>query len=134
VVYGMTTVGAAIAAQDHVQLLWPSFVYPFRATMADRMGPFRHYIPEWMVPQDPGVVESFYLGRENFLRPEILAAWIVPIASWFVWLVARRKRHTGVLAVRSSGSLPRLPIKCTLLMPIAPLRLSAALLRRWRRL
>jgi len=84
----MTTVGAAIAAQDHVQLLWPTFVYPFRATMADRMGPFRHYIPEWMVPQDPGVVESFYLGRENFLRPEILAAWIVPIASWFVWLVA----------------------------------------------
>lgn len=88
VAYGLTTVGAAISAQDEVQYLLPMYVYPFRRAQEDRMGPFRQFIPTWMVPQDPAVVEPYYLGRENFWRPEILRAWIVPLIAWMAWLLA----------------------------------------------
>jgi hypothetical protein len=88
VVYGITTVAAAIAAHDEAQFLLPMMVFPFRKTQDDTMGPFRQYIARWLVPQDPAVVEPYYLGRENFWRPEILGAWIVPLLCWTAWLAA----------------------------------------------
>ena len=67
VIYGISTVAAGIAAQDEVMQLFPMFVYPFRATQATAMGPFRAYIPGWLVPQDPAIVEPYYIGGETFL-------------------------------------------------------------------
>jgi hypothetical protein len=88
VIYGLTTVAAGIAAQDEVQYLLPMYVYPFRATQADPMGPFRQYIPAWLVPQDPEVVEPYYAGHGSFWEPEILRAWLVPLLAWMAWLLA----------------------------------------------
>ena len=81
-------VAASIAAQDEAQYLLPMFVYPFRATQEWSMGPFREFIPRWMVPQDPAVVEPYYLGGGSFWAAERLAAWAVPLLHWLVWLMA----------------------------------------------
>jgi hypothetical protein len=86
VIYGITTVAAGIAAQDEVMQVFPMFVYPFRATQADAMGPFRQYIPAWLVPQDPNVVEPYYLGGGTFWTAKLLLAWAVPLLSWMLWL------------------------------------------------
>lgn len=88
VIYGITTVAASIAAQDEAQFLLPMFVYPFRASVEHRMGPFRQYIPTWLVPQDPAIVEPYYLGHTTFWTPERIAAWAIPLFNWFVWLLA----------------------------------------------
>src|ERR1044071_608592 len=45
VIYAISTVAAAIAAQDEVMQLFPMLVYPFRATQDTDMGPFRAFIP-----------------------------------------------------------------------------------------
>ena len=88
VVYGLTTVGASIAAQDEAQFLLPMVVYPFRESQTEWAGAFRPYIPKWMVPQNPAVVEPYYGGRTNFWDPAILRAWLVPVAAWMAWLLA----------------------------------------------
>jgi hypothetical protein len=88
VIYGLATVGAAIGAQDEAQFLFPMYVYPFRASLEDRAGWYRPYVPDWMIPKDPAVVEPYYRGRENFWRPEILSAWLVPLGAWLIWLAA----------------------------------------------
>ena len=49
----------AIAAYDEAQYLLPMYVYPFRATQKDDMGPFRQYIPTWLTPQDPAAGLNF---------------------------------------------------------------------------
>ncbi|MDX1933819.1 MAG: DUF6785 family protein [Capsulimonadales bacterium] len=85
VIYGISTVAASIAAQDEAQFLFPMYVYPFRETQADRMGPFRQFIPTWMVPQDPAIVEPLYTGHVNFWEPERVRAWAIPVACWLVW-------------------------------------------------
>ena len=46
VIYGISTVAAAIAAQDEVQFLLPMWVYPFRASQKDNMVAFQQYIPD----------------------------------------------------------------------------------------
>lgn len=87
VIYGLTTVAASIAAQDEAQYLLPMFVFPFRATQDRDMGPFRQYLPHWLAPQDPAVVEPYYLGGGSFWKPELLAAWLVPFLHWMGWLM-----------------------------------------------
>ncbi len=87
-IYGITTVAASIAAQDEAQYLLPMFVYPFRATLEQRAGPFRQFIPEWLVPQDPAIVEPYYSGHTTFWTAERIIAWAVPLVNWFVWLLA----------------------------------------------
>lgn len=88
VAYGLATVGAAIGAQDEAQYLWPMYLWPFRASQEDAAGPFRQFIPGWMIPQDPAIVEPYYLGREIFWRPGIYRAWLLPLSVWLLWLLA----------------------------------------------
>lgn len=88
VVYGLSTVAAAIGSQDQVMQLWPMYVFPFRASQNETMGKFRQYIPEWMVPQAPDVVEPYYIGGTTFWQPRLLLAWLVPFLCWMTWLIA----------------------------------------------
>jgi hypothetical protein len=88
VIYGLTTVAAAIGSQDAVMQLFPMFVFPFRATQVDTMRRFRPMIPEWLAPRDPAVVEPYYYGATNFWQPEFIKAWLVPMGVWMLWLTA----------------------------------------------
>jgi hypothetical protein len=88
VIFGMTTVAAGIAAQDAVMQLVPLYLFPFRATQADSMVPFRRHIPAWIVPQESEIVEPYYRGSGSFWTVEPLLAWMVPLATWMVYLVA----------------------------------------------
>ena len=85
-VYGLTTVAAAVAAYDEAQYLLPTYVYPFRESQNDAMGPFRQYIPTWMVPQTLEVIAPYHAGNDTFWRPALLRAWAVPLLVWTGWL------------------------------------------------
>lgn len=87
VIFGMTTVAAGIAAQDEVMQLLPLYVFPFRASQAGAMGPFRQYIPRWLVPQDPDTVALYYKGASSFWTAERVAAWLLPLLVWAGYLV-----------------------------------------------
>jgi hypothetical protein len=87
VIFGMTTVAAGIAAQDSVMQLLPVYLFPFRASQAGAMGPFRQYIPGWMIPHDPGVVEPYYGGDSSFWSAGHIAAWLVPLLAWMSYLI-----------------------------------------------
>lgn len=87
-VYAIATVAAGIAAQDQVQYLLPMWVYPFRATQTEDMGSFRAYIAPWLIPQDPNIVEPYYVGGINFWQWPLLRAWLVPLLVWMAWLIA----------------------------------------------
>lgn len=86
VIYGLTTVGASISAWDEVQYLLPMYTFPFRGSQDNAMGPYRQYIPTWLVAQDPKVLLSYQQGRDTLWRPENLLAWAIPLLSWLVWL------------------------------------------------
>jgi len=88
VIYGLSTVAAAIAGQDELQFLLPMFVFPFRATQNETMGKFREHIPAWLVPQSPRIVEPYYVGGTTFWTAERVAAWAIPLLNWMVWLMA----------------------------------------------
>jgi hypothetical protein len=88
VIYAISTVAASIAAQDQVMQVFPMMVYPFRATQAEAIEPFRGYIPAWLVPQDPAIVEPYYVGGQSFWQLHLLRAWLLPICSWMLWLTA----------------------------------------------
>jgi hypothetical protein len=86
-IFAMTTVAAAIAAQDSVMQLLPIHLYPFRASQAGAMGPFRQFIPRWMIPQEPGVVEPYYEGDSTLWSLERLTAWTIPLLVWMAYLL-----------------------------------------------
>lgn len=86
VIYGLTTVAASIGSQDAAMELLPMYVYPFRATQEGLMGPFRQFIQPWLAPQDPAIVEPYYLGQVSFWTPERMWAWAMPLLTWMVWL------------------------------------------------
>ena len=88
VVYGITTVAASIAAQDEAQYLFPVYAYFFRESQADRAGPFRQYVPEWMVPQSKAIIEPLYSGLTYFWQAELVLAWAIPVLCWMAWLIA----------------------------------------------
>ncbi|MCA1596900.1 MAG: hypothetical protein LC772_10825, partial [Chloroflexi bacterium] len=88
VIYTVTTVAASIGAADELMQLFPVWVYPFRATQKDLMGPFLRYIPHWLAPRSPAVVEPYYLGLTNFFTPALLRAWAVPFFFWMTWIAA----------------------------------------------
>lgn len=103
IIYGLTTVGASIAAHDEVQYLIPMYTWPFRESQDDRAGPFRHYIPEWMTPQSKEILLPYQQGNDSFWRPEYLQAWAIPLLCWtanmaalgavmWAWNVLLRKR------------------------------------------
>lgn len=88
VIFGMTTVAASISAMDEVMNLLPTYVYPFRASQEESMGPFRSYVPHWFVPHDSRIVEPYYLGSTSFWTAERLSAWAVPLLCWMSYLIA----------------------------------------------
>ncbi len=88
VVFGMVTVAASIGAQDELQYLLPTMVYPFRQAQNRDSGEFRKFIPEWYAPRDPSVVEPYYQGNRSFWDPQFLIPWLIPVAVWIVWTMA----------------------------------------------
>ncbi len=88
VVYGLSTVAAAIAAQDQLMQLWPMMVFPFRANQVETAALLKPNIPTWMVPQDPRIVEPYYMGGVSFWTWERISAFLVPAVAWLSWLAA----------------------------------------------
>lgn len=88
VIYGLSTVAAAIGSQDAVMQLVPMFLYPFREAVKLDAGPYRKFISPLLIPQDPAVVEPYYYGATNFWQPHLLKAWLVPLSIWMLWLMA----------------------------------------------
>ena len=80
------------------------FLFPFRASQEAAAGPYRQYIPPWLIPRDPAVVEPYYLGGgasipvkkslldsadfkkglKPFEKPEVYAESAATVRAWRV--------------------------------------------------
>jgi hypothetical protein len=63
------------------------FVYPFRKSQDELMGPFRENIPLELAPRDPAIVETYYTGGVSFWTADRMSAFLVPFVAWMVWLL-----------------------------------------------
>jgi len=91
ILFTVVTVSAVMAGFDLTQNLPPILMLPFHyANEANRWSRFFPHIPSWLAPADPVVVKGFFTGQTSFFRPEILRAWLVPIAAWsgFILVIA----------------------------------------------
>ena len=82
---------------------------------------FRQFIPAWLVPQDPAVVEPYYLGGGTFWRPGCWPPGPCRSSAWMLWL--RRLGRDDVGMERD----PAPPLDGP-----RPARLSRACSSRWR--
>ena len=87
-IFGITTVGGAIAATDEAMQLIPHYAYLFRAAQSGTTAPLRPFVPGWLVPHSPQIIEPYYLGNASFWTPERLAAWALPLLCWMAYLTA----------------------------------------------
>lgn len=45
-------------------------------------------LPRWLTVQDKNALRGFYMGSDNFWRPEYLSAWLPPMSAWMAFLLA----------------------------------------------
>ena len=43
-------------------------------------GPFRQFVPTWLVPQSKEIIEPLYAGHTTFWTWERVAAWSIPVS------------------------------------------------------
>ncbi len=88
-IYTMVCIGSAIAGIDFVQSLMPIFTYSFRMASPENKWDkiLNPYMPKWLTVQDPRVIRGFYEGGVSFYRPYIVAAWLLPVAMWTLFIV-----------------------------------------------
>lgn len=86
VVYGMVAAGGAFSAYDCMQFVIPTILYPFHYAASDAsLLRVQQYLPSWLAPRSPAVVEPYYLGRTSFFRPLFLQAWLGPLIVWLLF-------------------------------------------------
>jgi len=88
-VYVMVNIATALGSHDMIQVLLPALVHPFKfATPENRWDAmFVPWLPEWLTVRDPVAVNAFFRGNASFYDPRILAAWLVPLAMWTVFII-----------------------------------------------
>jgi len=99
VIYSMLAVSSVIAGWSFVSRVMGWIATPvYRATAENRWSDlFGRYLPVWLVPSDPTALQYFYEGRSSFWQPANLAAWIIPLLVWVLFLLA----FMGVMACMS---------------------------------
>ncbi len=88
VIYSMVAVATGVSGFGMIQFLiniLPAGGY--YATPVNQYERFLHWIPQWLVPHGHKVVTDFYIGHASWLRPDVLAAWALPVTAWSLFLV-----------------------------------------------
>ena len=90
--YGMLCLGTCAAGYGFVQILINQMAAPFYPNNATSSSGFQDriwpYIPAWLAPRDPAVINGFFRGNSTLYDPQVLAGWAVPVLAWTAFIFA----------------------------------------------
>ncbi len=89
-IYSMACLGAVASSKDFNQMLVPVMTWSFQmANPANNWNAlFNDDLPTWLTVRDPAALRGLYEGGTTLYRPDLLAAWILPIAMWVAFAAA----------------------------------------------
>ena len=90
VLYSMLCIGTCAAGYGFVQQLINQMASPFYYASGgngfkDRFNP---YVPAWLAPQDPDVINGFFRGNRSLYDGVVLRGWAIPVLSWSAFIFA----------------------------------------------
>lgn len=84
-VYIMIAVSGVLTGYSHIQTLMPTLAMVIvRATAENRWARFHEHLPGWLFPKDPEALRGLFSGESRVPWGE----WLVPLCSWFLFLMA----------------------------------------------
>jgi len=89
-IYMMLAVAGTFCSHDMFQILMPMLAYPkYAANPENRWDELilRH-VPSWAIVTDKEALDGLAVGNATLYKPNILAAWLRPLAFWWVFLLA----------------------------------------------
>jgi len=88
-IYGMVCVGSAIAGHDMMPILIQMMAYPARYGTPENnwTGLFGKHLPDWLMVNDPTVLNGYYSGHSSLYSYDILSAWLAPAVLWILCLL-----------------------------------------------
>lgn len=97
-IYAFLCVGVTINSVGVARLLFPNItaVYYFQ-TPENNFSTLQQYMPSWLTPQDPQVIQDMYEGADNGRVP--WRPWIVPLVMWMLFLTAWGTSMLGLMAL-----------------------------------
>ena len=87
IVYSMIAVSVCVSGFGQVQ--WLVNILPAGshfANQANHYDQFLFYVPPYLVPHDPQVIQDFYRGGKTMYRLDILKDWAAPVLVWSLFL------------------------------------------------
>jgi len=89
-IYSMACLGSVGASKGFNQFLVPVMTWSFQmANPANNWNAlFNNDLPTWLTVRDPHALRGLYEGGTTLYRPDLLAAWILPIAMWVAFAAA----------------------------------------------
>lgn len=87
-IYTMLSMSSAIAGVSHIGFLSLFLASPFwHSDSNPATKGFLHYLPSYMGPRDPAVLQGFYKGNATFFKAHIVRAWAYPLIVWGFFLM-----------------------------------------------
>jgi hypothetical protein len=88
ILYTMLTMSSVVAGVGHMGFFTPFLTNPFWfANASNDWKSIWPYLPAYMGPRDHAILKGFYEGRSTFFRPEVIHAWIFPLAIWSLFFL-----------------------------------------------
>jgi hypothetical protein len=89
ILYSMIAIGTCAGGYGFVQILINHMAAPFYYAnggnkFTDRLQP---YIPSFLSPRDPAVLNGFFRGSSSLYHPEHLRGWTVPVLFWSGFII-----------------------------------------------
>lgn len=111
--YCMLTVSSAITGCDLLQILMHYIGHPVWSNTV-RPGysdSFLKHVPSWLTVTDPAALKGYYDGNASPFRWSVLIKWLVPLASWmlFVAMLAVSMLSANALLRKRWAEHERLP-------------------------
>jgi Family of unknown function (DUF6785)/Domain of unknown function (DUF6784) len=88
VVYILTATGSAVSGIGLIGFLTPAIANPvYFATDGNHWTAFLPLLPAWLIPQDRDALRDFYAGNSTLYTVAHLRAWLLPLASWGLFML-----------------------------------------------
>jgi hypothetical protein len=92
ILYAMLCIGTCAAGYGFVQILINQIPAPFYEGYATGGSKFKEtiqpYVPEWLSPRDPEVLNPFFRGNSSLYNATYLRGWAVPVLAWTAFIFA----------------------------------------------
>lgn len=86
--YSLLSMSSVVAGVGHMGFFTPFLTNPFYfASNANGWREFWHWLPPYIGPRDPAVLQGFYQGNSTFFQPFVMRAWVLPLCVWGVFFL-----------------------------------------------